>query len=143
MGSLNAEIADALVSSGIAQTVLPDQCRALEEALSSRLPWRGFHVDWSALEGGTRFDWGQASDADASAFARSLAAWRYPELTLLFSRTRGLSVPSLWLADHLLEASCNEQQFFAIGGSPLQPDWNAVAELATGRTIWGHLPKSD
>src|SRR5215471_13094583 len=140
MGSFRRDVSEMLVASGVARRVPPDDCRALEAALSSELPWTGFHLSWHTLAGSTRFEWGQKSDAEAGAFVRELALCRHAEVTVLYSQSEGLRVTSFWLAGHLIEASCNSEQFFGIGGSATKPDWSTVTEFATGRVIWGMLP---
>jgi hypothetical protein len=140
MGSFRRDFGAELVSRGTAHWLPPTDCRQLNGMLSSKLPWSGFHVAWHTLPGSSQFDWGSESDAQASAFVRELALCRYTEVTLLYSSTEGLRVPSSWLADHPDVASCAAQQFFGIGGSVVDPDLRAVAEFEAGSTIWGFLP---
>jgi len=140
MGSFSRDFSEMLIGSGVARRLPPNDCRTLEAELSSKLPWTGFHLSWGSLAGSTRFEWGQKSDAEAGSFLRGLALYRYPEVTILHSQTEGLRVTSFWLVGHLIEASCNAQQFFGIGGSATDPDWSTVTEFETGRVIWGLLP---
>jgi hypothetical protein len=140
MGSFRRDFADALVASGIARWLSAADCRLLESILSSRFPWSGVHIAWHLLAGSGRFDWGSTSDAKASAFVRALALSRYSEVTILYSATEALRLPSSWLADHPDEAACNAEQFFGIGGSSAEPDLSALAEFETECMIWGMLP---
>ena len=140
MGSFRGDFTEMLVASGVARRLSPDDCRSLEAVLSSELPWTGCHLSWHSLAGSTSFEWGQKSEAEAGSFLRELALYRCPDVTLLYSRTEGLRVTSFWLAGHLIEASCNAQQFFGIGGSATEPDLSTVAEFETASVIWGMLP---
>jgi hypothetical protein len=140
MGSFRRDAGAELVAAGIARWIPPHDCRALESILSSQLPWSGLHVAWHIVAGSGRLEWGSKSDAQASAFVRELALYQHPEVTVLYSPTEGFRLPSSWLADHLIEASCYAEQFFGIGGSSVEPDLAAVAEFETGHTLWGMLP---
>jgi len=138
MSSFRPQLASEQVQLGGATWLSEVDAARIEGLLTTRFPWRGYHIDWQSVPLTVHLDWGSATDAQASAFVRGVAVSRSKEVTLLYSRHHALRVSSIWLAGNVTEAGFNAQQYFAIGGTVETPDLNAIAEFESCSNIWAH-----